>query len=452
MDDAEKSTSAAAADPPTQEASISNWPSTLHPTIESLLSSPAELPQDSASLADRGVFCVPGSDQYQDLFLLRAPSSNVVETIRDLLENFRSDDCDRPGRFAFYNVSPADFKKFYEEEPRVRKCKLTYLASELGGLLSFKMPSVKHNTPADVMLHDLVEQARGMHRYEMVLRIGNADLKLKDSTSIKQPDEGIISIGRPDGITKPTVVVEVGNSQSKASLIRDKNTHFQKNDDPNLVILIKVSPNRHRKMEVELWRRGDDEASSSVTVSLAEPLSDVTKVHCRTAWNVTGAPMIIRFEDVMAYGKEDEYDTDFIFSEDCFIEMAGHAVLVCPKTPRQVLQQYSEHLSKLRAQKIEQEEKEARQKEQIRQDNDVLQVQVRLLVEELGRKDEQIRQMREEKDEQIRQMREEKDEQDEQVRQMREEMRQMREEMRQMREEKDEQDEQIRQMREQMRQ
>lgn len=159
--------------------------------------------------------------------MLRAPSSDVAQTILDIVKNFKPTNF--YGRLAFYNVTRAKYKKFDKltERDHLRK---TYTVSELGGLLSFKMPADKHNAAVEPLVMELRRQAEKMlrgghhdgHRDGLLLSdfmwLGDATVKATDGASAKEADERLC----PCLTFVPSLTIECGNSESMPALIRDK--------------------------------------------------------------------------------------------------------------------------------------------------------------------------------------------------------------------------------------
>lgn len=220
---------------PHLKVTLLDWPPELRSTIESL-SIPPELPQgnvpilpsakkQNANTADRDPCprSAGSESEYKDLFMLRAPSSDVAQTILDIVTNFKPTNF--YGRLAFYNVTLAKYQKFDKltENDHLHK---TYTVSELGGLLSFKMPAGKHNAAVEPLVMELRRQAekmlRGGHRDGLLLSefmwLGDVTVKATDGASAKEADETLC----PCLTFVPSLTIECGNSESMPALIRDK--------------------------------------------------------------------------------------------------------------------------------------------------------------------------------------------------------------------------------------
>lgn len=161
--------------------------------------------------------------------MLRAPDgSNVAETILDIVTAIRElmwdPSHEYSGTVAFYNISPDVFSDFYELVEERPHFHLSYVPSELGGLLSFKMQAPVHNVPGRLMADHMLQQARDMGRSNEITFIGEATMSGKNGVSAKTADETTVSIHRGvNAYETPTLVFECGNSQTMPSLLKAKN-------------------------------------------------------------------------------------------------------------------------------------------------------------------------------------------------------------------------------------
>src|SRR3569833_98771 len=310
---------------PSQPAAIMPTDS---PPLSGLPSCPSGLPPSSvssASLAER--LGLAG------LAILPMPSTDIAATLHRLAH-------DSTGRSAtqdtliFYGATAAHIEALEKDEGR--PWRITFFGEETAGLLFLRMPKP---------VHEIAHSHLFLRLWERVVQIGLRDdahaigaSKYKGistqgiSTRIKEGDSGL----RPDpprncGDHFPTLAIEVGNSESLPRLYMDKDWWFDNSGGPRgdvEVVLVVMIYHQTKRIVLELWHRGYQAPSQTVTITVMphqhadKPFSLATQ-DLHTNWVITGAPLVIPFEHVFLRPRRGDFETDFVLSEE---HLAKYAV------------------------------------------------------------------------------------------------------------------------------
>lgn len=233
-----------------------------------------------------------------------------------------------PSAINFTNVPPHIVKESNDRPTQVLGTKSARILYD-GGLrqLIIKLTSEPHEAAHRTLSDQVVIQAKDMGVFSDLKSLGSTRVTSGDIS--KEPDSAFRPVTIPAGRDRrwPTVVIDSGYSESTIHLRQMADLWIsESNGQVNVVVIISIERARGRIL-VEKWIPNPIPLSTGPALrsrgrsALREQSITLTKTHNGPA-AVTGAPLVITFQEMFLRNPTTDTEKDFRISEHDLQEIA----------------------------------------------------------------------------------------------------------------------------------
>jgi hypothetical protein len=233
---------------------------------------------------------------------IKALSKLLRHHTTELMEGRSNQAC-----FAFCNVSQQAITTFHEQRHTLPKCIRISYYPNLQMLIVRLRPGGPHEA-ASGHFHGLIQDALGpMGLNFRSLKAIGAKIHTGPDGSQKEPDQCFRPRVRPNPTDWPTLILEVGYSETLAQLHRDADWWIEKsNGQVQIVVLVKLSTTTTTKrMHIEVWHSVPN-PQNPLTAIRADPPQQTVDITAPsgaalanpTVYTVTGSPLILDFQRI----------------------------------------------------------------------------------------------------------------------------------------------------------